>query len=488
MMSLSEAAQALGCELIGDDIRFTAVASDSRTINAGDLFVALQGEHFDGTTFVADACKNGAAAALVSGESYRNIEPPCPLLLVEDTRLALGRLAAYWRSRFSIPMVAVTGSNGKTTVKEMLADVLRAATADDGAVLATLGNLNNDIGVPLTLLKLRAEHRYAVIEMGMNHAGEIEYLTGLTRPDIAIITNAGSAHLAGLGSVEAVARAKGEILTGLSSHGTAILNADDIHEPLWRGLVKERALIEFGLGSGAAVHAQWQEKNNGMHMEVRVPHDRFDVQMKVLGEHNVLNAMAATAAALALKVSLLAIKTGLEKFSGVAARLQFKDALHGATLIDDTYNANPASLYAALNVLTRRSGKKILVLGDMGELGDDGVRLHSEIGADIRRFGVGKLLALGKLTSHAVDAFGVGASHFERIEDLLGALDEDLDASSTVLVKGSRFMRMERVVQHCTKLNQSEERGGKKKDKVVTQAAPAFLSHPTAVDRGNNAT
>ncbi|RFC32446.1 MAG: UDP-N-acetylmuramoyl-tripeptide--D-alanyl-D-alanine ligase [Candidatus Nitrotoga sp. SPKER] len=453
MMLLSQAAKVLGCELIGHDVLFTSVSSDSRTINAGDLFVALQGENYDGTAFIASATQSGAVAALVKTTSYRGAESPCPLLLVEDTRLALGRLAAHWRMQFKIPVIAVTGSNGKTTVKEMLASILRTATGDDKAVLATLGNLNNDIGVPLTLLKLQAVHHYAVIEMGMNHQGEIEYLTQLARPDVAIVNNAGSAHLAGLGSVNAVARAKGEIFTGLPPQGIAVINTDDAYAPLWRELADGHTMIEFGLEKNGAVHAQWQVRDYGAHIEVNTPQGSFSAQLQVPGGHNVRNALAATAAALALHVPLPTIAAGLERFSGVAARLQRKTALHGAMLIDDSYNANPASLHAALEVLAQSTGKKILVLGDMGELGEDAVRLHSKIGAEARRFRVNQLLALGTLTPHAVHEFGTGARHFERIEDLFAVLDKNLDSESTVLVKGSRFMRMERVVQHCTGTN-----------------------------------
>ena len=461
MMLLSQAAQVLDCELVGHDVLFTSVSSDSRAINAGNLFVALQGENYDGAAFVASATQSGAVAALVKTTSYRGVESPCPLLLVEDTHLALGRLAAYWRAQFNIPVIAVTGSNGKTTVKEMLASILRAATGDDGTVLATLGNLNNDIGVPLTLLKLRAVHRYAVIEMGMNHMGEIEYLTRLARPNVAIVNNADSAHLAGLGSVDAVAHAKGEIFTGLSPQGTAVINADDAYAPLWRELADGHTIIEFGLGKNDAVHAQWQVKGYGASIEVSMPQGSFSAQLQVPGEHNVRNALAATAAALALHIPLPTIVAGLENFSGVTARLQRKAALHGAMLIDDSYNANPASLHAALEVLAQSAGKKILVLGDMGELGEDAVRLHREIGAEALRLGVNQLLVLGTLTLHAVHEFGSGARHFERIEDLFAVLDKSLDADSTVLVKGSRFMRMERVVQHCTGTNKEKEERSK---------------------------
>lgn len=451
MMLLSQAAQALDGKLVGPDVEFAAVSSDSRAIAPGDLFVALRGENFDGAKFVAGAAKSGAVAALVNrGSEINSQESGIPLLLVEDTRLALGWLAAHWRAQLAVPMVAVTGSNGKTTVKEMLASILCEAAGSAEAVLATQGNLNNDIGMPLTLLKLRKQHRYAVIEMGMNHPGEIAYLTRLAHPDVAIINNAASAHLAGLGSVEAVAHAKGEILEGLPDRGTAVINADDVYAPLWRRLAGTHAVIGFGLEKEASVRAQWKPQGNGGVIEVATPQGNFSAALQVPGAHNARNALAAAAAALALHISLPAIAAGLEKFTGVSGRLQRKAALHGAVLIDDSYNANPASVHAALKVLTEASGRKILVLGDMGELGPSAERLHSEIGAEARQLGVDKLLALGELTARAVREFGKGARHFKRIEDLLAMLDKELSAGDTVLVKGSRFMRMERVVRHCT--------------------------------------
>ena len=454
MMLLSQAARALGARLIGPDVLFHAVSSDSRAIAPGDLFVALQGERFDGSAFVAGALQGGAAAAMVNADRADELAATLPsqssILAVEDTRLALGRLAAHWRAQFAIPLVAVTGSNGKTTVKEMLASILGVAAGSADAVLATRGNFNNDIGMPLTLLKLRKTHRYAVIEMGMNHPGEIDYLTRIARPDVAIINNASGAHLAGLGSVEAVARAKGEIFSGLPANGIAVINADDDYAPLWRELAGSHSTIQFGLECAVAIHAQWEVRGYGARIEVDTPQGSFNAALQVPGAHNVRNAMAATAAAVALNIPLPDIAAGLEKFSGVGGRLQRKPALHGAMLIDDTYNANPASLHAAIRVLMQAAGKKILVLGDMGELGTDAAQLHAGIGAEARDVGVDKLLALGELSVHAVREFGPGAQHFERIEDLFAALDKSLDADSTVLVKGSRFMKMERVVQHCT--------------------------------------
>ncbi|HEU0282672.1 MAG TPA: UDP-N-acetylmuramoyl-tripeptide--D-alanyl-D-alanine ligase [Gallionella sp.] len=455
MMPLSQAAQVLNGRLIGTDARFGAVSTDSRKITAGDLFVALRGEHFDGCEFVATAAQAGAVAALVNADSYRGEAPVCPLLLVEDTRLALGQLAAYWRKQFDIPLVAITGSNGKTTVKEMLAGILRIAAGSDEAVLATQGNLNNDIGMPLTLLQLDAQHRYAVIEMGMNHPGEIDYLTHIACPDVALITNASGAHLAGLGTVEAVAHAKGEIFARLKQRGSAVINADDDHAPLWRMLAGSHPLFEFGLDRQADVSGQWQPQNGGLRLDAHTPSGDFSADLRVPGAHNARNALAATAAAIALKVPLETIAAGLEKFSGVAGRLQRKAARYGAVLIDDTYNANPASMRAAIDVLAQSGvekpgGKRVLVLGDMGELGGNAAAFHAEIGTEARSAGIEKLYALGALSRNAVRAFGCGAEHFERIEDLQKALEDELDEDTTVLVKGSRFMKMERVVQFCT--------------------------------------
>ena len=452
MMRLSQAAQVLNGRLVGPDVRFAAVSTDSRKIKTGDLFIALRGEHFDGYEFVATALRSGAVAALVNADSYEARPslhaPQSSILIVEDTRLALGQLAAYWRKQFDIPLVAITGSNGKTTVKEMLAGILRLAAGSDDAVLATKGNFNNDIGMPLTLLQLNAQHRYAVIEMGMNHPGEIDYLTHIACPDVALVTNASGAHLEGLGSVEAVAHAKGEIFAGLRQRGTAVINADDDHAPLWRTFAGSYSLLEFGLEEQADVTGQWQPQGAGLHLNVQTPSGNFSADLQVPGAHNARNALAATAAAVALKVPLETIAAGLEKFSGVAGRLQRKAARHGATLIDDTYNANPASLRAAISVLAQANGKRVLVFGDMGELGDNAAAFHAGIGTEARSAGIEKLYALGALSVNAVRAFGCGAEHFERIEDLQKALEDELDEDTTVLVKGSRFMKMERVVQY----------------------------------------
>jgi len=448
MMPLSQAAVAMKGQLSGADVRFTAVSTDTRSISAGDLFVALKGDNFDGAQFVAAAVQAGAVAAVVNADSVIE-NASCPLIRVADTRLALGDLAAHWRNQFDIPFVAITGSNGKTTVKEMLAAILREATGGAASVLATKGNFNNDIGMPLTLLRLRASHRYAVIEMGMNHSSEIDYLTRIARPDVALVNNAAGAHLQGLGSVEAIARAKGEIFSGLGGEGVAVINADDSYASIWRTLAATHRVFDFAMEHNAVVQGRWMVQGYGGALNVRAPAGEMCVVLQVPGEHNARNALAAATAALALELPLPIIVKGLESFSGVAGRLQRKKAKHDAILIDDTYNANPASMHAALEVLAHASGKRIFVLGDMGELGDDAAQFHRDIGVGALALGIDRLYALGELSAGAVQEFGAGAQHFEQIEDLYAALDGVLDERTTVLVKGSRFMKMERVVQFC---------------------------------------
>ncbi|HSN39468.1 MAG TPA: UDP-N-acetylmuramoyl-tripeptide--D-alanyl-D-alanine ligase [Burkholderiales bacterium] len=448
MMGIAEAARALDAGIHGGDVTFDAVNTDSRAIKRGDLFVALKGERFDGHRFVPQAAAAGAAAAMVETPELGMpaSETGLPLIVVKDTRLALGRLGAYWRGKFSMPVVALTGSSGKTTVKEMLAAILRAA-GTDSAVLATRGNLNNDIGMPLMLLELRSGHRYAVIEMGMNHAGEIRYLTRLAAPDVALVNNAGHAHIEYLGSEEAIARAKGEIFEGLGDDGVAVINADERFAGVWRGLAAGRKVIEFGIEKPAAVTATYRLGFLESEIVVKTPHGEAAAMLNAAGLHNVKNALAASAVAVALDVEPPAIAAGLARFAGVKGRLQKKACLRGATLIDDTYNANPESMRAAVAVLARAPGSKLLVLGDMGELGPDAPALHAEIGQLAREAGIERLFTLGDLSARATQAFGGNARHFSRIEDLLAEIENLLAPGVTILVKGSRFMQMERVVR-----------------------------------------
>jgi len=444
MMRLSEAAAMLGVPSNGPDTEVLRVSTDSRSLQPGDLFIALRGGKYDGGAFAAQALRQGAAGVVLDAGQAPDITAA---IRVDDTRLALGRLAAAWRARFLLPVVAITGSNGKTTVKEMLAAILRAEAGSDAAVLSTEGNLNNDIGLPLMLLRLRAQHQFAVLEMGMNHVGEIDTLTRLAHPDVALVNNAMSAHIGLLGSVEAIARAKGEIFNGLTNAGIAVFNADDPHAGLWREMNARRSVIDFGLKQPAAVRGRYESTEFGTALTLTLPNATLDITLQVPGEHNVMNALAAAAAAFTLDVSYRNIVAGLSGFTGVKGRLQKKAALYGSTFIDDTYNANPDSVKAALAVLAQQPGRKILVLGDMGELGADAAAMHAQIGLAARAAGIERLLALGELSRETVSAFGAGAMHFERIQELLAELENELTPETTVLVKGSRFMQMERVVQ-----------------------------------------
>ena len=449
MLTTHQAANAIQARVQGPGATFTGVTSDSRAIASGELFIALAGERFDGHDFVSQAIAQGAAAAMVdmaAAEKHAQAWQDLPLILVADTRHAMGQLAAFWRGRQDIKLVAITGSNGKTTVKEMLASILHQAAGAE-AVLATQGNLNNDIGMPLTLLKLRAQHKFAVIEMGMNHPGEIAYLTAIARPDVAVINNAGAAHLAGLGSVEQVARAKGEIFQGLAANGVAVINTDDSFASLWQELAGKRSVIDFALERPAQVSATYRLDPLSSELKLRTAAGEIATTLLMPGVHNIRNALAATAAAIALGIAPQAIAAGLHKFAGIKGRLQRKPGLHGATLIDDTYNANPASVKAAIAVLAATPGKKILVLGDMGELGPNATSMHRELGAIARLAGVDVLFALGDISRETVLEFGENACFFERIQELLADLENLLAPDVTVLVKGSRFMQMERVVK-----------------------------------------
>ena len=460
MMDLHEATRAVGGRMHGAPARFSGVTTDSRKVSAGDLFVALRGERFDGNEYVVEAFQRGAVAAVVSRLVPR--ASPVSQVVVDDTRIALGRLAAQWRARFALPLVALTGSNGKTTVKEMLASILAAHCGDRSMVLATEGNLNNDIGVPLTLLRLREAHRYAVIEMGMNHEAEIDYLTHIAQPSVALVNNAQRAHLGILGSVEAIARAKGEIYAGLKASGIAVINEDDAFAPYWkklntspasgarkdskgvgegRGEGGNRRVVTFGLGEGAQVRATV----DGPQVRFVTPADAFAVRLQVAGEHNVRNALAACAAAHALEIPPHAIQDGLNHFGGVPGRLQRRPGRSGSVVIDDSYNANPESMKAAIGVLAEEPGRRVFVMGDMGELGPGAAEMHAEVGAFAKASGVDALLALGLASRGAAQAFGTGARHFDDAAQLIEEAGHEAARGATLLVKGSRFMQMERV-------------------------------------------
>jgi len=444
-MTLGQAAHLLDLNDDVADKEFTGISIDTRTIQPGNLFIAIRGDRVDGHDYIEEAYQKGAAAAVTS----RQIESALPQLIVTDTTAALGKLGAYWRNQFDINIVAVTGSNGKTTLKNMIAIIMTAAChGDEKQVLATQGTLNNQWGLPITLARLSKEHHYAAIEMGMNHFGEIEYLTQLTRPNVAVITNAAASHLEGLGDVVGVARAKAEIFSGLPQNGIAILNRDDAFFPFWHELLGSHRFITFGFHPNAHIQAtiHQSESVQSQTITLHTPKGDIDVALPLLGKHNVLNALAATAATLAAGINLEAIKTGLEQVKPAPGRLQLHTLSNGVNIIDDTYNANPFSLQAAVNILAAFNGKKILVLGDMKELGTEAKMLHQTAGAAIRNAGIDYLFTYGELSANAAQAFGEGAYHFNEQDELVNALKPFLFNTTTILVKGSRSMHMEKVI------------------------------------------
>ena len=443
MMMLSDIAKAVSGKLLGADVLVTSVDIDSRRIQPQQLFVAIKGERFDGNQFAQEALKLGAAAVMISDES----QTARPAALVNDTRLALGKLANNWRKTLRAPIAAITGSNGKTTTKEMLNAILVAATGDSAAVHATQGNLNNDIGMPLTLLKARDHHQYIVLEMGMNHLGEIAYLSNIAQPNVAVINNAGTAHIGELGSRENIAKAKGEIYEGLSDKGVAVINADDAFADYWRSLNPSRKVLTFALKNPADITATYSEEPQASKIHLTTPTGKVTFQLPIVGVHNVYNALAASAAAVALGVKNQHIAAGLEQFGGVHGRLEYKHGYNGAALIDDTYNANPDSMKAAIQVLSRLDTTRVFVMGDMGELGADSPAMHAAVGAYVREHNIQYLFTLGEQSQQASLAFGGTAQHFTDVELLANTIKPLMQEGVTVLIKGSRFMKMERVVK-----------------------------------------
>ncbi|MBT8078532.1 MAG: UDP-N-acetylmuramoyl-tripeptide--D-alanyl-D-alanine ligase [Gammaproteobacteria bacterium] len=450
--TLMQAAESMHGVLCGTDRSFRGVSTDTRTLQAGELFFALEGPNFDGNRFVDVAAQQDAAAAVVT----RNCDADLPSIAVENTRLALGRLAAAWRRQNPATVIGITGSNGKTTLKELLA----ACLSQSAPTLATQGNLNNDIGVPLMLLRIEPGHRFAVIEMGANHHGEIEYLTRLAEPDVVVITNAAPAHLEGFGSLVGVSRAKGEILKNAVRPRCAVLNADDRFYDYWRSLVEDIELVTFGIENPADVFATDINCGPGSsQFTLHVGDAELQIDLPLPGAHNVLHACAAAAIAHRLGIGPELLHAGLESAAPVAGRLQPVQGIRGSVLYDDSYNANPASVIAAAAFLASEDGRSYLVLGDMGELGDDAAELHEEVGFAVKKAGVDFLLATGELSKRAVAAFGAGASWFSSVAHLADSLSQQVDSGSNVLVKGSRSMRMERVVE-ALRDTSAERRGG----------------------------
>jgi len=444
MMTLAELAQVLPRSALHGDggVRFTSVSTDTRTAAAGCVFFALRGERFDAHDFVAEAAAAGAVAAVVE----RRVEVPLPQIVVADARRALGIAAAAWRARFDLPLIAVAGSNGKTTVTQMIGSILAAAYGEDRR-LVTRGNLNNDIGLPLMLFELAARHRAAVLELGMNHPGEIAYLAQLAQPTVAVVNNAQREHQEFMASVEATAHENGAVIAALPPQGVAVFPADDPCAAIWRTLAGTRRVIDFARSAHAVVTATAEPTVAGSRLSIATPQGLIETSIGAPGAHNVHNALAATAACLAIGVPVAAIATGLAAFAPVKGRGVRLSTASGATLIDDTYNANPDSMRAAIDVLASYPAPRVLVIGDMGEVGAQGPAFHREIGAYARSRGIETLLATGDLAREAVSAFGKGAMHFADTDALIAAARAAAAPGATLLVKGSRFMRMERVVQ-----------------------------------------
>ncbi|MDO9403590.1 MAG: UDP-N-acetylmuramoyl-tripeptide--D-alanyl-D-alanine ligase [Polaromonas sp.] len=448
MMTLQQAMAWIdGGQLAGDaSLAITRVHTDTRTLAAGDLFVALKGERFDANDFLAQAKAQGAAAAIAhQGLAQAGLSG----IEVTDSKRALGQLATGWRAQFDLPLIAVTGSNGKTTVTQMIASILRAWKQD--AAFATEGNFNNDIGVPMTLLRLKAAHRAGVVELGMNHPGEIAYLAAMTRPTVALVNNAQREHLEFMQTVEAVARENGSVFASLQPGGTAVFPADDVYTGLWRKLSAGHPVLTFAMdtSTGADVTGVAEWTADRWQVSAFTPSGAVDFELSIAGRHNVKNALAAAACALAAGVPLARIAAGLSAFAPVKGRSRAMPLRLGGrdiTVVDDTYNANPDSMRAAIDVLAELPGPRLMVMGDMGEVGDQGPQFHDEAGQHARQRGVEKLFALGEQSQGSAAAFGTGR-HFRDAESLIDAVLAELPHVASIVVKGSRFMKMERVVQ-----------------------------------------
>lgn len=446
---LAEVAEFIPAKHRGSNVPFQFVSTDTRTLQPGDLYVALVGDRFDGHDYVQQAIEKGACAVVISKEMNVSV----PFLQVADTTQALGRLALYNRQKFNRDVVCITGSSGKTTVKGMMATLLRQSNE----VLVTRGNLNNHIGAPLTLLRINHTYDYAVIELGASAEGEIAYTSNLAKPTVSILTNAGSAHLEGFGDLETIVRTKGEIIDALDDDGIAVLNADSEHFTKWKNRAGDRRVISFGTNDSADVRAVDIKVNDSgcCEFELNIADQSAHVNLKVMGQHNVHNALASAAACHGLNMSIGEIVTGLQAFEGVEGRLIEKKGFNGSVVIDDSYNANPASVRAAIEVLKSRAGHGIFVLGDMAELGVETQLAHAEVGAYARENNIDEFFALGEFSRGAADAFGDNAHWFASHDSLVRFLKGKLKKDVTVLVKGSRSAHMDRVVNEI--LDATEE-------------------------------
>lgn len=442
-LQLSDIANAVQGRLLGNDLTISGVGIDTRTLRCGDLYIAIKGQHFDGHDFIANAEQAGAAALLVS----QSISSPLPQILVNDTRLALAELAGYWRKQLPVKIAGVTGSNGKTSVKEMIAAIF----ATQGNTLFTQGNLNNDIGVPLTLLRLNEEHQFAVIEMGANHAGEIAYTSHYAQADVSIVNNIGPAHIEGFGNILGVANAKAEIIESLDSNGIAVINSDDDFYELLVKKAGQRKSVSFGFSNSADIRAEniqsrLDQQGFVTQFYLKTSDGGVSIELKLAGNHNVKNALAAAAVALQFGIDLASIKRGLEHMPPVTGRMQALLGRKGNIIIDDSYNANPASLQAALDAVSQCQQPIWLALGAFGELGSDSATIHADMGAMIKNMPVSRLFATGELARHTVKAFGENGQFFDKQDQLINTLDQAITGKEIILVKGSRAQKMENVV------------------------------------------
>ena len=450
--SLFELKNVLSNAKFTHDAQCVDICTDSRLVKDGNLFVALRGENFDAHRFLNEVATQGTAAVLVDHipDGFE-----LPAIIVPDTKKALAEIAQYWRNQFSIPVIAVTGSNGKTTVKEMIASIL-SVTFQENNIVATKGNFNNEIGVPLTVFRFNAQHQAAVIELGMNHKGEIALLTSIAQPTVALVNNAQREHQEFMESVEAVAIENGAVIKGLPENGIAVFPVDDEYSNLWKEFALEktsRRICTFGISKNADVKGSFKAQQFGCELNIEINGKSISMYLQAAGKHNVLNALAAAACCQSIGISLEKIVEGLSVFLPVSGRLQLKESTAGAKIIDDTYNANPDSVIAAIDVLNGFAGDRILILGDMGEVGDDGAQFHIEIGQYAKNKGIQYLYTLGELAKYSSDVFGDGAQHFEVFEDLIKNLTALNNEHKTFLIKGSRFMKMERVVQYFCDTN-----------------------------------
>lgn len=448
MGMLSMVAKAVNGTLIGADRSFESISTDTRSLQSGQLFFALRGARFDAREFVTEAARRGAAGVVVEARQTVDV----PQVEVDDTLTALGTFARNWRARFDTPVIAVTGSTGKTTVKEMIAAILRSHFGATDAVLATVGNLNNEIGLPLTVLRMRDGHAAAVLEMGAGRRNDIAYLSAIATPRIGMVTNAGAAHLEGFGTELAVAETKGELFSSLGANDVAVINRDDRFFDLWGGLADPARIVSFGLAQSAdyraeKIHQTMTEKGFELSFDVREAEDHVRIVLPMAGRHNVLNALGAIAVTRAAGAAWDSIVAGLASIESVAGRLRTIAGHQGARIIDDTYNANPVSVSAAIDFLASLSGRSWLVLGDMAELGDTSSQLHAQIGRRAKKAGIDRLYTLGEQARVAASAFGDGGQAFETQDALVAALAEGGDQDLTILVKGSRCMGMERLVR-----------------------------------------